>query len=152
MTECSMVIQQNHTANTARVRCKRHLKHQPIRCSWLQNHMRFREWRDQANPVLKVSEEQNIPNTRPTTQSKKCWFYNFYSSSRMITIDHIYTLRHCCQHNLHGMFLPQIHARIRCNHTSPRIRTQGTNQPELHHYPNLAVRTQEFQSQSPWGW
>jgi len=43
--------------------------------------------------------------------------------SRMITIDHMYALHHCCQHNLHVMSLPQIQITTHLHESGPKAPT-----------------------------
>jgi len=100
--------------------------------------------------VQKVSEQQNIPDTRTTTADDV--------NQQMLILQLLFQFTHdhnrphvCTTPLLSAQSTRHVLATNSDNHASPRIRTQGTNLPELHHYPNLAVRTQEFQSQSPWG-
>jgi len=119
----------HHISNRARVQCKRHINHQPMRCLWVQNHMKIQRMQALSKPsakslrTAKYSRHNAKAENRPTAPTKKCWFYNFYSSSRMITIDHMYALHHCCQHNLHVMSLPQIQITTHLHESGPKAPT-----------------------------
>jgi len=140
----------HHISNRARVHCKRHIKHQPMRCLWLQNHMKIQRMKAPSKPSAKRLRTAKYSRHKADNANQKMLILQllFQFTLQSTTCIHyatvvstIYTACPCHK------FMPGSD-----NRASPRIRTQGTNLPELHHYPNLAVRTQEFQSQSPWGW
>jgi len=43
----------HHISNRARVHCKRHIKHQPMRCLWLQTHMKIQRMKAPSKPSAK---------------------------------------------------------------------------------------------------
>jgi len=138
----------HHISNRARVHCKRHIKHQPMRCLWLQNHMKIQRMKAPSKPSAKRLRTAKYSRHKADNANQKMLILQLlFQFTHYHNRPHVYTTP-----LLSAQSTRHVLATNSDNHASPRIRTQGTNLPELHHYPNLAVRTQEFQSQSPWGW